>query len=117
MARSPQAIVLSVAERAELERRAACYTRPYREVQRAKIVLYAAEGISNVEIATRLDTAPEVVGRWRKRFHEEGFEGLADRARAGRPGRFSPGGSRAGEGDRLRVAARARRPALALLAR
>ena len=58
-------------ERAELEQRVACYTRPFKEVQRAKMILYAAEGLTNREIAARLDTAPDVVGRWRKRFHEQ----------------------------------------------
>jgi hypothetical protein len=42
--RSRYQIVLSEEERVELEHRAACYSRPHREVQRAKLVLYAAEG-------------------------------------------------------------------------
>ena len=56
MARRPAEIVLSAEERRELERRAACYTLPHKVVQRAKLVLYAAEGLSNVEIAARLDS-------------------------------------------------------------
>jgi Winged helix-turn helix len=115
--RSPFQIVLSAEERAELERRVACYTLPHKVVQRAKMILYAAEGLTNREIAARLDTAPDVVGRWRKRFHEQRLDGLADRARSGRPRRFSPGRGRAGEGHRLPVAAHARPAALALLAR
>src|SRR5712691_1000367 len=115
--RSPYAIDLSGEERAELEQRVACYTRPYREVQRAKMILYAAEGLTNREIAARLDTAPDVVGRWRKRFHERRLDGLSDQARTGRPRRFPPGRSRAGEGDRVRAAKRARPAALAPLAR
>jgi hypothetical protein len=43
------AIVLAEEERSELEHRAACYTLPYKRVQRAKLVLYAAEGATNVE--------------------------------------------------------------------
>jgi hypothetical protein len=69
-------------------------------VQRAKMILYAADGQSNAEIARRLETAAEVVGRWRKRFFEERLAGLQDRQRAGRPRRFPPGRGRAGEGDR-----------------
>lgn len=42
-------IVLTAEERSELARVAACYTRPHQEVQRAKPVLCAAEGIANVE--------------------------------------------------------------------
>ncbi len=34
--------------------------------------------------------APELVGRWRKRFYAERVDGLADRTRAGRPRRFPP---------------------------
>ena len=117
MAKSPFEIVLSGEERAELERRVACYTLPFKVVQRAKMMLYAADGLGNAEIARRLETAAEVVGRWRKRFFEERLAGLEDRERAGRPRRFPPGADRPGEGDRLRAAAHAGRPALALLTR
>jgi len=98
----------------ELEHRAACYSRPYREVQRAKLVLYAAEGMDNTEIARRLDMPREVVGRWRRRFHDERLDGLSDRKRAGRPRRFPPAGARRGQGHRLRAARERGRPALAL---
>jgi hypothetical protein len=110
-------IVLSDEERAELEHRVACYTLPHKVVQRAKMILYAAEGLSNAEIARRLETASEVVGRWRKRFFEERLAGLDDRERAGRPRRFPPGRTHPGQGDRLRASAQPRRAALALLAR
>ena len=65
MARPTPRIVLSADERSELEHVAACYTRPHKEVQRAKLVLYAAVGVANVEIGRRLDMSAEVVGRWR----------------------------------------------------
>jgi hypothetical protein len=117
MARRPAEVVLSAEERAELERRVACYTLPHKVVQRAKLVLYAADGLSNVEIAARLDSVPEVIGRWRSRFASERLPGLEDRARSGRPRRFSPAAGGAGQGDRVRAAARSGRPAVALLAR
>ena len=117
MARRPAEIVLSAEERVELERRAACYTLPHKVVQRATLVLYAADGLSNVEIARRLDSVPEVVGRWRSRFAHERLAGLEDRARSGRPRRFSPAAGRPGQGDRVRTAARRGRPAVALLTR
>jgi transposase len=107
-------VELTGEERSELERIARAEKRPWREVQRARIVLYAAEGLSDVEIAARLDTSVGVVGRWRRRFCEERLEGLGDRPRAGRPRRFSPGAGRRGEGGRLRAAGLPRRPALAL---
>ena len=112
--RSRYQIELSDEERRELEHRAACYSRPHREVQRAKLVLHAAEGLSNVEIGARLGMMPELVGRWRRRFYEERIEGLSDRERAGRPRRFPPGRGRRGQGDRVRVAQEAWRPALAV---
>src|SRR4030081_3428677 len=86
--RSRYLIVLSGEERAELEHRVACYSRPYREVRRARLVLYAPGGLSNVEIGVRLEMMPELVGRWRKRFYDERLDGLGDRERAGRPRRF-----------------------------
>jgi hypothetical protein len=115
--RSPYEIVLSSEERAELERRVACYTLPHKVVQRAKMVLYAAQGLTNVEIARRLETAPEVVARWRRRFHQERLVGLEDRARLGRPRRFPPARDRPGHGDRLFASSRAGSAALALLPR
>jgi transposase-like protein len=109
-------ILLSREERAELERRVACYTLPHKVVVRAKMILYAADGQSNTEIARRLETAADVVGRWRKRFFEERLAGLEDRERAGRPRRFPPGAGRRGEGAGLRAASDARVAARPLLA-
>ena len=110
-------VELSAEERAELERRVACYTLPHKVVVRAKMILYAAEGESNAEIARRLESASDVVGRWRKRFFEERLPGLDDRERAGRPRRFPPGADRRGESNRLRATAQRGRAALALLTR
>ena len=56
--RSGYVIELGVDERAELERRVACYTLPHKVVVRAKMILYAAEGQPTAEIARRLETAP-----------------------------------------------------------
>jgi hypothetical protein len=46
MARSPFVIVLSLEERVELERRVACYSLPFKVVQRAKMLLCAADGLT-----------------------------------------------------------------------
>jgi transposase len=59
-------------------------------VVRARIVLLAAEGTSNKQIAERLDTSPQTVSKWRKRFYQEGLGGLEDRPRSGRPPVFPP---------------------------
>ncbi len=93
---SPFHIELSSAEEAELRRRAAKYTLPYFQVQRAKMILFAAEGAGNDEIASRLDTRREVVSLWRKRFYLERLVGLEERSRPGRPRTFSPRTRRSG---------------------
>ena len=87
---SPYLILLSSSEAAELQRRAAKYTSPYFQVLRAKMILMAAEGLSNDEIARRLGTRRDVVSMWRKRFFTERLAGLEERARPGRPRTFSP---------------------------
>lgn len=87
---SPFAISLSSTEEAELRRRATKYTLPYFQVQRARMILYAAEGMANHQIAERLDTRREVVSLWRKRFFAERLAGLEEQARPGRPRTFPP---------------------------
>jgi len=87
---SPYPIVLRHQERQELEARAAKYTLPYFQVIRARMILHAAEGLTNDQIAQRLDTRREVVSLWRKRFFEERLAGLEERARPGRPRSFPP---------------------------
>ena len=74
--KSPFPIELSVEESAELNRRATRYTLPYFEVVRAKMILMAASGLDNEEIAARLDTRREVVSQWRQRFFNERLKGL-----------------------------------------
>ena len=86
--RSPYVISLRPADRAVLEERSRAYTAPFAVVVRARIVLLAADGASNVGIAGRLDVHVGVVSRWRKRFCEEGLDGLEDRPRSGRPRSF-----------------------------
>ena len=91
MARPPRhRIELSEQERCELERVGRSETMAFRDVQRARIVLYAAEGLHDTEIAARLDTTAGIVGKWRRRFAEQRLDGLKDKQRAGRPRRFPP---------------------------
>lgn len=87
---SPFVIQLSASESTELHRRAAKYTLPYFQVQRAKMILMAAEGFTNDEIAKRLATRRDVVSVWRKRFFTDRLDGLEERVRPGRPRTFSP---------------------------
>ena len=88
--KSPYLLDLTPGQRAELESRARRYTLPYRDVVRAKIVLMAADGLDNDEIASRLDTRREIVSKWRKRFYQQGLAGLEERPRGGRPSAFPP---------------------------
>lgn len=87
---SPFIIDLSPDQLHTLEAQARKYTSSYRDVVRAKIVLLAAQGLSNDQIADRVDLPRQVVSKWRKRFFEEGIGGLQDRPRGGRPATFSP---------------------------
>jgi transposase len=63
---------------------------PYFEVMRARMILLAAEGLQNDEIAARLNTRREVVSKWRKRFFYERLPGLEEHSRPGRPRAFPP---------------------------
>jgi transposase len=85
---SPFKVELSAGQREELEHRARSYTAPYWQVVRAKVVLLAAGGMANNEIAERVGTSTQVVHRWRRRFCEHGLDGLKDRERPGRPRTF-----------------------------
>jgi hypothetical protein len=98
---SPFDIRLAVHEREALEEIARAYTSPYIDVIRAKIVLYAAEGLTNKEIGERLDTPRQIVSKWRKRFFDERLAGLEEQPRRGRPGKFSPLRGRRRKGPRM----------------
>ena len=54
-------------------------------VLRARIVLTSAKGLDNADVADRLGTTPQTVGKWRTRFIEDGLEGLFDAPRLGTP--------------------------------
>ena len=88
--KSPFLIDLSACESSELSRRASKYTLPYFAVVRAKMILMAADGMDNDQIAARLDTRREVVSQWRKRLFKERLAVLEERARPGRPRVFPP---------------------------
>jgi transposase-like protein len=99
--RSPFVLVLSASERATLEFIQRRYTAPYRDVIRARIVLMAAQGLQNKEIAARLSTPVQIVSKWRKRFFEERLPGLEERERSGREPVFSPRARGGRESHRL----------------
>ena len=88
--KSPYLIELTDEEKAQLERIVKKYTSPYISVVRAKVVLLAAQGLDNDEIAAKLDIPRQIASKWRKRFFENRLLGLSDQPRSGRPVRFSP---------------------------
>ena len=78
-------ITLSDEERATLERWARGRSIPARQVMRARIVLLAAEGKRNIEIAPEVGTDRMTVARWRQRFAAHRLRGIEKDAP--RPGR------------------------------
>jgi transposase len=81
----PLRIELTDDERAQLEAWARRRSSAQALALRSRIVLAAAEGLNNTEIAVRLDLAVSSVGKWRKRFAEHRLDGLTDEPRPGRP--------------------------------
>ncbi|WP_158605513.1 helix-turn-helix domain-containing protein [Amycolatopsis panacis] len=84
-ARSPYVITLDPADRQMLEALARRGRAEHRQVLRARIVLAAADGQCNADIARTLGVVVDTVRKLRKRFCHEGLPGLADRPRSGRP--------------------------------
>lgn len=81
-------IKLSVADKSKLQRFSKARSAPVRLKERAAIILLAAEGLENREIAEQLGQDAGKVGRWRNRYAEHGLEGiLKDKTR---PGRIKP---------------------------
>lgn len=84
MSRQSTPIVLSGEDRAVLAARVRSQTCQKRDVFRARIVLMAAEGRTNLEIAASLGTRVATASQWRTRFAREGFAGLCDKPRPGK---------------------------------
>src|SRR5712692_9031130 len=80
-----EAIQLSAEQRTVLETWSRSRVLPRRQVLRADIVLLASEGIPNETIVKRLGTSKPTVLLWRRRFQEEGLEGLEEAEGRGRP--------------------------------
>jgi transposase len=78
-------IVLSDEERAQLESWERRRTSAQALAERSRIVLAAAEGLKNTEIAERLGVGREMVTKWRNRFAQHRLDGLSDEPRPGQP--------------------------------
>jgi transposase len=83
--RTAPRVELSPEQRTALEQLARQRSAPARVVERARIVLLAAEGLENRQIALRMAITPEKAARWRNRFLEGGLAAL--QKDAPRPGR------------------------------
>ena len=85
VARSAAAIELSEADETALRGVVRAPSSTQQEALRARIVLRAAEGATNRQIAAETGASLPTVGLWRTNFAEQGRAGLVDRARSGRP--------------------------------
>jgi transposase len=86
MSRVAKPVILGTGARETLQAWAQGTATPYRLVVRARVVLLAADGMSDKDIARKQRISAPTVRLWRKRFRELGIAGLeTDRPRSGRP--------------------------------
>src|SRR5690606_15353280 len=78
-------VTLTEEERSELRGWARRPKTAQGMAQRARIILMAADGRSNLEIADDLGVTRNTVSKWRKRFLTMGLDGLCDSPRPGAP--------------------------------
>jgi len=84
-------VVLNSEQRKTLKQWARSRSLPIRQVQRAQIILLAADGKQDLEIAVAVNISNQKAARWRKRFLQKGFPGLEkDATRPGRPPTITP---------------------------
>ena len=76
---------LSREEKDQLASFANSRSLPHGQVTRARIILLAADGMTNIQIADALNITRVTVGKWRKRYLDQGVEGLYDELRPGKP--------------------------------
>ena len=79
---------MSADEKQTLQRWRRAQKTEQRVAERVRIILLAAQGRSNLEIAAELGTRPARVSKWRTRFARQRLAGLADQARPGKPRQY-----------------------------
>jgi transposase len=90
MVRRAAPLLLCESDEAELLRLTRASSVPSGLAMRARIVLLAADGTPNVQIAELVGVSRPTVGLWRGRYRERGLDGLFDEDRPGRPRRVDP---------------------------
>ena len=85
MGRPLTPLELSQSDRERLESMATSRSLPHGLVRRAEMVLLAAEGGPSEAVATAVGVTRATVGKWRRRFLENGLQGLYDELRPGAP--------------------------------
>lgn len=83
--RPRQPLTVTDEEREVLERWSRRPKSPHSIAQRARIVLLAADDMSNKDVAEKVGVNPATVLKWRKRFLERRLDGLIDEPRPGAP--------------------------------
>src|SRR6266513_4104220 len=91
MPRIAPAIALDSATRTTLTGWVQASCTPQAQVLRSRIVLQAAAGLSNQQIAVVLQIPEVTVGKWRRSFVSLGLDGLRDAPRSGRPPKHDAG--------------------------
>src|SRR5215471_21073015 len=78
-------VVLTEEQQQTLQQWARARSLPVRQVERARVILLAAAGKQDLEIASEIGISNQKAARWRKRFLQKGLAGLEKDAP--RPGR------------------------------
>src|SRR5215471_17473944 len=85
MGRPNTALVISEAEKEDLNAILRSRSMPHALVRRAQIVLMSADGASNRAVARACDVSTPIVSLWRSRYQRDGLAGLHGELRPGRP--------------------------------
>ena len=83
--RTAAPLLLRTGDKVKLEQWVRSTSIPAGLVSRARLVLLAAEGVANQNIAVQVGMSRPTVNRWRARYARSGMAGLADLKRPGRP--------------------------------
>jgi len=85
MGRAAKELMVTVADRAQLEAIARSQSLPAALSRRAQMILRMSDGESNSAVARRYRVSRPTVSFWRTRFHERGIAGLHNELKPGRP--------------------------------